>query len=87
VRTTIRIEDELYRRVKTRAASSGRTVGEVVEDALRVSLDASDARPAATELKPLPVFGGSGTMPGVDLADSGSLRELMDAGRSLDEMR
>jgi hypothetical protein len=87
VRTTIRIEDELYRRVKTRAAATGRTVGDVIEDAIRYSLDALGAGGATGEPTPLPVYGGSGVMPGVDLADSAALRELLDEGRGLDALR
>ncbi|WP_250578262.1 ribbon-helix-helix protein, CopG family, partial [Mycobacterium tuberculosis] len=34
MRTTIRIDDELYREVKAKAARSGRTVAAVLEDAV-----------------------------------------------------
>lgn len=34
---------------------------------------------AAAEIPELPVYGGSGTLPGVDLADAHALRDLMDA--------
>lgn len=85
MRTTIRIDDDLYRRAKADAARRGQTVGELIEDALRLAL----RRPggAAREIPELPIFGGSGTMPGVDLADSRSLRDLMDADRDLDALR
>jgi hypothetical protein len=86
VRTTIRIDDALYRRAKEYAARSGRTVGEVIEDALRASLQprrGEDVR----DLPDLPVFGGSGTMPGVDLTDEAALRDLMDERGSLDALR
>jgi hypothetical protein len=85
VRTTIRIDDDLYRRAKADAARRGQTVGELIEDALRLAL----RRPggATREIPELPIFGGSGTMPGVDLADSRSLRDLMDADRDLDALR
>jgi hypothetical protein len=43
MRTTIRIEDTLYRRAKSRAAAGGRSVGEFIEDAVR---DALERRPA-----------------------------------------
>ncbi|MBO0866696.1 MAG: CopG family transcriptional regulator, partial [Mycobacterium sp.] len=38
MRTTIRIDDELYRAVKAKAARSGRTVAAVLEDAVRRGL-------------------------------------------------
>jgi toxin-antitoxin system PIN domain toxin len=78
LRTTIRIDEALYRRVKARAGATGQTVSEVIESAVR---DALRPRPASTgRLAPLPTFGGSGVMPGVDLADSPALRDLMDEG-------
>ncbi|WP_208028182.1 ribbon-helix-helix protein, CopG family [Rhabdothermincola sediminis] len=85
MRTTIRIDDDLYRRAKADAARRGQTVGELIEDALRLAL----RRPGGTtrEIPELPTFGGSGTMPGVDLADSRSLRDLMDADRDFDALR
>jgi hypothetical protein len=85
MRTTIRIDDGLYRRVKTRAAATGRTVGEVIEDAVRAALRARPEGPS--ELPPLPVFGGSGVLPGVDLASNVALRDLLDEGTGLDALR
>jgi hypothetical protein len=84
MRTTVRIDDDLYRRVKSRAAQSGRTVSDVIEDALR---DALRSRPRGGGLPALPVYGGSGTMPGVDLTSDAALRELMDEGASVDALR
>ncbi len=55
MKVTFSIEDEsVYRSVKARAAASGRTVREIVEEALREWLDrhedADDARAAADAL-------------------------------------
>lgn len=77
MRTTIRIDDELYRAVKERAARTGRTVGELVEDAVRRLLSTGEAQ-GPDPLPSLPVYGGSGVVPGVDLTSGASLRELMD---------
>lgn len=77
MRTTIRIDDDLYRRAKSDAARSGRTVGELIEDAVRKALEAGSAPTAA--VADLPVYGGSGTMPGVELNHNQALRDLMDA--------
>jgi hypothetical protein len=85
VRTTIRIDDALYRRIKSRAAQTGRPVSAVIEDALREALR---PRPAGgAEPIPLPVFGGSGVMPGVDLASNAALRDRMDEDAALDALR
>lgn len=85
MRTTIRIDDELLRRVKERAATSGRTIGSIIEDALRVALAAPAAEVAP--VRPLPVYGGSGVLPGVDLSSAAALRDLMDDGVSIDALR
>jgi hypothetical protein len=85
VRTTIRIDERLYRQVKARAAEQGRTVGQLIEDAVR---EAVRPRPRSTQaLPPLPVFGGSGTLPGVDLSDNAALLDLMEEGEPVDAMR
>ncbi len=86
MRTTIRIDDALYRAVKERAARDGRTVGEVIEDALRRSFEAS-ARRADEDLPPLPTYGGSGTLPGVDLGEGAALRDVMDRDEDLRALR
>jgi len=57
----------------------------LIEDAVRVAL--RPRRGDESVVAELPVFGGSGVMPGVDLADSGALRELMDEGRTVDALR
>ena len=87
MRTTIRIDEGLYRRTKALAARTGRTVSDVIEDAVRTLLDRPSIAPPPEDLPALPTFGGSGTMPGVDLADNARLRDLMDEGEELDALR
>ncbi len=87
MRTTVTIDDQLYRDLKARAGATGRTVGALIEDAVRDSLRAMTAAPERT-LPPLPVFRGSlGLMPGVDLDDNAGLRALMDEGIRLHARR
>lgn len=85
MRTTINIDDQLLRQLKADSARTGRTLGSLVEDAVR----ASYGRHAAIQpdLEPLPTFGGSGLMPGVDITDMRSLRDLLDDGEPLDALR
>lgn len=75
MRTTVSIDDELLRQAKVEAARSGRTLSDVVTDALRVLLARQEERGTAVAL---PVFGGSGLRPGVDLEDKDGLATLMD---------
>ena len=82
-RTTLRIDDELYRQVKAEAARRGRTVSDVIEDAVR---DAVRPRERPEPLPALPVYGGSGVQPGIDLTDLASVLEAMEE-TSLDAMR
>ena len=75
MRTTVNIDHELLVEAKTRAASSGRTLNEVLEDALR---EAFARREVAARRVELPVFRGGRVMQGVDLDDSAALIDLMD---------
>lgn len=75
MRTTITIDDDVYQRTKALAAESGRTVGSVVEEALRVRLALRSADSAP--VRPLPTSRG-GLLPGVDLDDSAALLELTE---------
>lgn len=85
MRTTIRIDDDLYREVKARAARSGRTVAAVLEDAVRSGLIPSQ-RPARDSYTVRPV-GRGGLRPGVDLSSNAVLAEAMDEDLSLDALR
>ena len=77
MRTTVSLDDHLLRRAKEHAASQGRTLSEVVADALRVHLA---EKPESPRLVILPTFGGSGLRPGVDLDDKAALVALFDEG-------
>ena len=76
MRTTITLDDDLLRQAKAAAATSGRTLGAVIEDALRASLA---RRPGPGRVGPamLPTFAGR-LRPGVDLDDSAGLADLLD---------
>ncbi len=79
MRTTIRLDDELLREAKQRAAASGRTLTSVIEDALREAFARhADKKPG--KRVNLPTVSGH-LQPGVDLDDSAALLDLME-GRS-----
>jgi hypothetical protein len=77
VRTTIDIPEDLLREAKARAARGGRTLGQVVGDALRSSFHRVDSAAQAGPAM-LPTFGKGGLRPGVDLDDSAALLDVMD---------
>ncbi|MEI7717217.1 MAG: CopG family transcriptional regulator [Mycobacterium sp.] len=76
MRTTIRIDDDLYRDVKAMAARSGRTVAAVLEDAVRRDLTLPESRPAGRYVvRPM---GEGGLQPGVDLSSNASVAEALE---------
>jgi hypothetical protein len=77
MRTTIRLDDQLLRDAKAVAAQTGRTLTEVIEDALRESLSRRKKGGSRKQVI-LPTFRGNGLLPGVDLDDSAALLDLMD---------
>lgn len=85
MRATLRIDDQLYAQVRARAVETGRSIGEVVEDALRIAF--ASGRDSAQELPPLPTFEGSGVQPGVDLTSNVGLADVMDGGATVDALR
>lgn len=74
MRTTVTIDDHLLAEAKALAARTGRPLGAVVDDALRVLLVERAATRAPVEI---PTYGGSGLQPGVDLDDKEALAELL----------
>lgn len=80
MRTTIRLDDELLRRAKMLAASTGKTLTAVIEDALREVLSREGWRGRST-LPKLPTFRGDGLRQGIDLDDSAGLIEVMESRR------
>ena len=77
MRTTVDVNDELMRAVKVYAAGERMTLKATFERALRGLLAGPGA--AEADAPPIPVFGGQGVQPGVDLADSAALQDIMDA--------
>lgn len=76
VRTTIQLDDELFRAFKTRAAQRGTTLAAEIEQALRADLT---SRASAEPLPPLrlPTVRGR-ALPGVDINSNAALSELLD---------
>ena len=80
MRTTIRLDDSLLREAKAMAARAGTSLNDFIEDAVRVAVRATSARPSPDI--DLPVFrGGRGLLPGVSLESGAALLDLMDDDR------
>jgi hypothetical protein len=78
MRTTVDLPDDLLSEAKERAVREGRSLSDIVGDAVRSSF----ARGATADRRPaqLPTFDGGGVQPGVDLDDSAALLDLMEPG-------
>ena len=78
MRTTIRLHDQLHAEAKRLAAETGRTLGAVIEDALRMALARRKQQRRRRHVR-LPTFrGGRGLLPGVDLDNSAALLDRME---------
>jgi Arc/MetJ family transcription regulator len=80
MRTTIKIDDLLLADAKAQAVKSGRTLNQVVEDALRESLGRL-GRSIREQQVELPTF-SSDPAPGVDLDDNSALLDLMEGANA-----
>ena len=77
MRTTIQVDDHVLREIKKIAAASGKSLGSVIEEALREKL-ARRRAPVDDRPVELPLFDGDGLQPGVDLDDSRGLLDRME---------
>jgi hypothetical protein len=80
IRTTLTIDDSLLAEYKRVAAETHRTLSYVIQDALRETL-ARRREAAIRQPVRLPVIGGGGLQPGVDLDDNARLLELLESER------
>lgn len=78
MRTTIELNDEVFRAAKRRAAQENKTFRDIVEEALRSYLTRSKAKPAYR----LTWHTERGVLrPGVDLDDRDALWDVMEGRR------
>ncbi|HWL01470.1 MAG TPA: CopG family transcriptional regulator [Microbacteriaceae bacterium] len=76
MRTTVNIDDALLAAAKGEALARGRTLSDVVEDGLRRVLHQSATSPVAASVT-LRTHGRGGLRPGIDLASSEQLAEIL----------
>lgn len=77
MRTTVTIDDDLLATAKTMAARSHRTVGSVLEEALRELIARREAARASHVRVDLPVSGRRGDPPLVDILDKEALADAL----------
>lgn len=78
MRTTVRLDDALLADVKRYATTRGKTLTAVIEEALRETLARQKVRPRPESVR-LTTFRGQGLMPGIDLDDTASLLDTLEA--------
>jgi hypothetical protein len=78
MRTTVRLPDDLMRKARQHAVATGRTLTQLIEDAIRTEL----TRPPQTQEDSVPYVvepvDGGGLRAGVDLDDSTGLLDIME---------
>ena len=86
MRTTVTIDDHLLEEAKVIAARTHRSLGEVIDDGLRLMLIERDSGEARGPVV-LPTSGGGGLVPGVDLEDRESMAEALGDNQPFDAAR
>ena len=77
MRTTVTLDDELLQEAKEAAVRSGRTLSEVVGDALREMLRRRTGRPQY-HVQLITAGHGGRVVPGVDFSDNAAVRTAME---------
>jgi hypothetical protein len=77
MRTTVRLEDALFREAKKAAAEAGESLTRLIEDALREMLARRRSGGRRRRVR-LPTYGRGGLLPGVDLDNSAALLDRME---------
>jgi hypothetical protein len=80
-RTTIRLPEDLVRRVKRKAAAEGVSMTFLIEEGLRRVLNERGASRKTNRVLPPISTAKGGLMPGIDLNDSAALEEMDDLER------
>lgn len=75
-RTTVRLDENLMKKVKHYAVEHNKTLAKTIEDALRGMLE-GETKPVYEPFVIITHDGG-GLQPGVDLSDSSLLQDIMD---------
>jgi hypothetical protein len=81
MRTTINLPNDLILQAKKAALEADTTLTEIIANAIREALGRREKKNRQKDLR-LVTYGKGGVAPGVDLDDSSSLLDLMDADDS-----
>jgi hypothetical protein len=76
MRTTVSIDDQVFRDAKRQAAEEGRTLGDLITEALRTRLALK--HPRDEEPYRVYTYGEGGPLPGIDITNNAAVRDAMD---------
>lgn len=77
MRTTVRLDDDLLREAKVRAAEQGISLTQLIDESLRERLSGRAARVGVKPFR-LHTYGKQGLRRGLNLDDNRAVRDLMD---------
>lgn len=80
MRTTVNIDDDLLAQAKALATTGRKSLGDVIDDALRTAFSQRRSREFQPRVS-LETDGRSGLKPGVDLEDKEAIAELLEENR------
>ncbi len=83
MKTTLVLNDELYRQTKVVASGRGCTVSSIVEEALRLLLSTTSG--VQGPRMPMPAWKMG--QPHVDIDDSRAVQDALDSGQAADDLR
>jgi hypothetical protein len=78
MRTTLSIDDQLLKKAKRLSIDRQCTLGAVVEEALRLSLEKKPSSDSEKASRPLKTYRGKGLQAGIDLNSNASVLERME---------
>ena len=78
MRTTLNINDTLLKEARKHSIERNCSLGEIVDEALRLSLATQKKSSTIAITRSLKTFEGSGIQPGIDLNNNASVLEAMD---------
>jgi hypothetical protein len=78
MRTTISIEDHLLDEAKRVSLQRRCSLGELIEEALRLALATRPKQKAGRKIRPFRTFRGTGLQPGADLSSNAGLLDVME---------
>ena len=76
MRTTVTIDDQVFRDAKQQAAREGRSLSDLITESLRARLSLRHA--GSEDPYRVVTYGHGGPLPGIDITNNAAVRDVMD---------